>query len=385
MLGVVALAATLSPAVAADASIRGHHGVRAPRDARPAPGVHLPTKAPTRAPSRPVDRLDGVVSEVDPLGPQSPGSAGPPTTSPVAAASATLLAAVADSTPPSAPTQLSAQAQSLSTITASWTPAQDPESGISSYVFAVGTNSSGNGTSLANVRWWQVTYATSISVNLSLDPSLTYYVSVYAVNGAGLSSPFATSSGVRPTAPVLGQPGNVMQLRFAATGLDASGNATTGWTADQTAVMSSFFTKMYPLLVQLYGPPADSYTVTVVRDLKYTGSNIFIPSLDEIHMADGFFPQLFTHELVHAFRNDHLLSSDQNWAFDATLSGFEESFAQAVSYDAMNLYVAAYPNDAIVAGNTLWGSSNDWDYDFQNVPELRGTDFWSDGGGTGLY
>ncbi|HYN15352.1 MAG TPA: Ig-like domain-containing protein, partial [Terriglobales bacterium] len=44
-----------------------------------------------------------------------------------------------------------------------------------------------------------------------------------------------------------------------------------------------------------------------------------------------------------------------------------------------------YPNDTIVPGNTLWGSSNDWDYDFQNRPVLRGTDFWSDGGGTGLY
>ena len=40
-------------------------------------------------------------------------------------------------------------------------------------------------------------------------------------------------------------------------------------------------------------------TVTVVRDLRYSNSNIFIPSLDEIHMDDSFSPQLFTHELVH--------------------------------------------------------------------------------------
>jgi hypothetical protein len=51
----------------------------------------------------------------------------------------------------------------------------------------------------------------------------------------------------------------------------------------------------------------------------------------------------------------------------------------------MNAYVAAYPTDSIVAGNTLWGSSNDSNYDAQNVPEIQGTDFWSDGGGTGLY
>ena len=149
--------------------------------------------------------------------------------------------------------------------------------------------------------------------------------------------------------------------------------------------MTTFFNKIYPILTAIYGPPADSYTVTAVRDLRYTSSNIFIPSLDEIHMSDAFYPQLFTHELVHAFRNDRLLSSDANWNFDSTLSPFEESFAQAVSYDAMNAYVAAYPNDTLVPGTSLFGSSNDWDYDFQNVPELRGTDFWSEGGATGLY
>ena len=78
---------------------------------------------------------------------------------------------------------------------------------------------------------------------------------------------------------------------------------------------------MYPLLAQIYGPPADSYTVTVVRDLRYHSSNIFLPASDEIRMDDGFFPQLFTHELLHAFRNDHLLSSDQNWNFDADALG----------------------------------------------------------------
>jgi len=184
---------------------------------------------------------------------------------------------------------------------------------------------------------------------------------------------------------VLGQPGNVLGLAFGASGYDASGNAIATWTADQMNSISAFFTKMYPLLLQLYGPPADSYTVTVVRDLRYHSSNVFLPSTDEIRMDDGFFPQLFTHELTHAFRNDHILSSDQNWNFDATLSGFEEGFAQAVSYDAMNRYVLAYPNDSQVAGNTLWGSSNDWDYDFQNMAELRGTDFWSEGGATGLH
>jgi hypothetical protein len=299
--------------------------------------------------------------------------------------SSLATAALADPTPPIAPTTVSAQTQSILAISAQWDAGQDPESGISYYIFGVGTNSSGNYNTLANVRYWQVTYSTDMSVSLALDPKVSYYVSVFAVNGSGVSSTIVTSNPIRPVWQDLGQASNVMQIQFATSGYDASGNPTTGWTPEQTALIGAFFNRMYPILVQNYGPPADNYTVTLVRDLRYHNSNIFMPSLHEIHMDDGFYPQLFTHELVHAFRNNHLLSSDQNWNYDPTLSGFEESFAQAVSYDAMNSYVAAYPNDTIVAGNTLWGSSSDWDYDFQNTGELRGTDFWSDGGATGLY
>ena len=214
----------------------------------------------------------------------------------------------------------------------SWTPAQDPEPASRRTCSRIGTTNIGTPTQLANDRWWQVTYAPNISVNLSLDPNLTYYVSVQATNGSGLVGPLVTSSGVRPAFVPLGQQGNTLQMRFATTGYDASGNPTAGWQASQVSALTSFFNKMYPLLA-IYGPPADSYTVTVVRDLRYSSSNIFLPASDEIRMDDGFYPQLFTHELLHAFRNDHILSSDQNWNFDPTLSGFEESFAQAVSYD----------------------------------------------------
>jgi hypothetical protein len=325
------------------------------------------------------------VSKVDRRGSTAAAAAARATALHESAGPLATLAATADTTPPTAPAQLVAQAQSISTITAHWQPSTDPESGVASYVFAVGTTSTGTPTELANVRWWQVSYATNISVNLNLDPNLTYYVSVQARNGAGLTSPIVSSNGVRPVWTPLGQAGNVLTLQLATAGIDASGQPTSGWTAAQVATMRAFFERMYPILVQRYGPPADSYTVTAVRDLRYTRSNVFFPSLDEIHMADSFSPQLFTHELVHAFRNDRLLSSDQSWNFSSTLSPFEEAFAQSVSYEAMNDYVAAHPDDPIVPGTSLWGSSHDWNYDFQNVPALRGTDLWSDGGGTGLY
>ena len=69
--------------------------------------------------------------------------------------------------------------------------------------------------------------------------------------------------------------------------------------------MTDFYSRMYPILRAALRAAGGHYTVTVVRDLRYTGTSEFIPSeLDEIHMGDRFYPQLFTHELVHAFRND---------------------------------------------------------------------------------
>jgi hypothetical protein len=381
----IVVAALLTPAtpVAAAPTIRA----RAARTARPAPSAR---KAPTPRPSRVPRGLSPAapgVSRVDGRAPTNAAAAriAGDAAGRESAAPAALAASATDTTSPAGPTNLVAQTQSLTTVTASWTPAQDAESGIASYVFAVGTTNTGTPTQLADARWWQVTYSANISVNLDLDPARTYYVSVQATNGAGLVGPIVTSNGVRPAWTPLGQTGNTLSLRLATTGIDLNGGVTTGWSPAQVDTMTSFFTRMYPVLVRLYGPPADSYTVTAVRDLRYTKSNVFFPSLDEIHMADSFSPQLFTHELIHAFRNDRLLSSDAHWNFDATLSPFEESFAQAVSYAAMNEYVATYPNDPIVPGTSLWGSSADWDYDFQNLPVLRGTDLWSDGGATGLF
>ena len=89
----------------------------------------------------------------------------------------------------------------------------------------------------------------NISVNLSLDPNLTYYVSVQAQNGAGLTSPIVTSNPVRPVWTPLGQAGQ----RHAAPARDhrarherqpdrPAGRPT------QVATMTSFFNRMYPIL-----------------------------------------------------------------------------------------------------------------------------------------
>ena len=199
--------------------------------------------------------------------------------------------------------------------------------------------------------------------------------------GAPAASPQSGSSAASPK--VYGEAGNQISYSLASAGIAADGTPTATWPPEKAAALSGFMDQMLPVLRDLYGPPATSYTVRLVRDLRYAASAVFFPSSDEIHAGDNVTYQLLTHELVHAFRRDRVLSSGPQWQFDPTLSGFEEGFAQAVSYEAMTEFARRYP--AFGLAQRVYQSSNEWDYDFQNVPELRTRDFWSDSGGMLLY
>jgi hypothetical protein len=192
-----------------------------------------------------------------------------------------------------------------------------------------------------------------------------------------------SGSAVAIPARIYGEAANQLSYAIAPAGLAADGTATAGWPAEKLTSLSGFMNQMVPLLRELYGPPATNYTVSLVRDLRYTASAVFFPATDEIHVGDNVTYQLLTHELVHAFRRDRVLSSGPQWQFDPTLSGFEEGFAQAVSYEAMTEFAHRYPSFGL--SQQVYQSSNEWDYDFQNVPELRTRDFWSDSGGMLLY
>ncbi len=291
-------------------------------------------------------------------------------------------ALVADTTPPGAPGKPVAETSGLFLIEASWTDAADPESGIQDYVFAVGTGTTPE--TQANVRCWQSNgRGKKAKVNLALTQGKSYIFSVRAMNGAGLYGLVARSAPMTATPRVYGDAANQISCTIAPTGIAADGEPTASWPPEKAAALSGFLDQMLPVLRDLYGPPSTDYTVSLVRDLKYMASAVFFPSADEIHAGDNVTYQLLTHELVHAFRRNQMLSSGPQWQFDPTLSGFEEGFAQAACYEAMTEFARRYPSFGLT--QSLYQSSNEWDYDFQNVPELRTRDFWSDSGGMSLY
>jgi hypothetical protein len=297
----------------------------------------------------------------------------------------TLQTTSNDTTPPTDPSNLMVTKESIHSIFVSWTASSDPESGIDYYAYGIGTQPG-----MADIKWWQSvglntrTYSASLA-ELGIPEGSIFYITVYAVNGDGLQSNRITTDSLSAVWENLGNPANELTIAYADYGFDSTGtNMISGWDSTEIQILDRFISRMNPIIKEIYGPPSHSYTVTLVKNLWYSGSNVFFPSSNEVHMSD-FYPQLLTHELIHAYRDNVILSTDDFWRFHPKLSGFEEGFAQGVSYICMNRYIELYPNDTIVDSTYLFGSSMDWDYDFRNVPEITTEDFWSDFGGMGLF
>ena len=156
-----------------------------------------------------------------------------------------------------------------------------------------------------------------------------------------------------------------LSIRFSDYTIDQNGATQFdgGWTATERELYSGFLCNMMPIIEELFGAPFANYPLTLVRDLYNTASSMFIPAEKSIRTHPSWNPQLLTHELVHAFRGDWTLTTANNRArYTPKLSGYEEGFAQAVSYDAMNLYLDTYGADRFIGARWNRGraSASGW-------------------------
>lgn len=96
-----------------------------------------------------------------------------------------------DTTAPQTPVVTPVGAASATSLSASWS-ADDSESGVQEYQYAVGTSAGA-----ANVVDWTATTETEATINYNVSPSVTkLYVSVKAINAAGSWSGVGTSSAI---------------------------------------------------------------------------------------------------------------------------------------------------------------------------------------------
>lgn len=103
---------------------------------------------------------------------------------------------ITDTTPPTAPGAVSDGGRFTATadpLTASWAPASDGQSGIADYQVRIGT-APGQGDLL---DWTSTAGQTSfVRSDLDLQAGQTYFITVRAINGAGLQGPSASSDGI---------------------------------------------------------------------------------------------------------------------------------------------------------------------------------------------
>ncbi len=86
---------------------------------------------------------------------------------------------------------------SLTQLAANWSASSDAESGIARYWYTIGTSAGGTDV----VDWTDAGMALAVTrTSLDLTNGQTYYFSVKAENGAGLTSPVATSNGQKADA-----------------------------------------------------------------------------------------------------------------------------------------------------------------------------------------
>jgi hypothetical protein len=134
------------------------------------------------------------------------------------------------------------------------------------------------------------------------------------------------------------------------------------WSEHELACLSLWVADFYPVLEEIYGPPAFSITVNVAKDAPaYYTSGTYSPWSNEIRLS-SFAGDVFCHEMAHAFRDDAV----------AFLDGFEEAMARYAEVEVFER-LDAYRH---------WDEGRAYEYDAQyeayNRPALGTTwgNFW---------
>ena len=192
----------------------------------------------------------------------------------------------------------------------------------------------------------------------------------------------------------LGDPSNEVTIRIETNYGDGGAAPFAGW---QATKMMEFYDLVNPIIKSIYGPPARNHDVNIVNDAYAVGLNIYYNGPNQVSSsyavnADGDLdqPRLMIHELVHAYRDNVGITSNDEWHYVPELNGFEEGMAEAVAIIVMDEFIAQYPNffngtEFKIHWNHSRGMPFEWDYDFQNHEQVRNRDYFSSDIATGSH
>lgn len=249
-------------------------------------------------------------------------------------------------------------------LSGNWTSSSDPHSGLAVYYYAIGTAPGSNDVVDWTDNWLDTTFT---EAGLSLAYGTLYYISVYAVNDAGLESSIVSSDGIlveEPTAPPTANyivPINYVceidSIQLINSSLDATDYA---WSvpgaipATSTAI-NPYFTfpssGTYTISLTATGPGGtDVYSDTAVIEVQAVPEAIFSTSETVVAVGDG----------LVTFTNTSLNSDGQWWDFgDGNVSSDDSPWNEYTAEGTYTVMMIALngtcPNDTawttvVVAG-----------------------------------
>lgn len=142
-----------------------------------------------------------------------------------------------------------------------------------------------------------------------------------------------------------------------------------------------FINLAMPILLHELGSPPDSFVIEIRCKNRGVYANGF-----KISVNDDSPPQSFIHEIGHAWKDGWRYSFMKSpGAMRRYFRGFEEGFAEALTYIICNKFAEAYPTHPLVKNKIVTSrNAQTWRgkaYDFDLVfgePSLHGGTFWSD-------
>ncbi len=174
-----------------------------------------------------------------------------------------------------------------------------------------------------------------------------------------------------PERSAIGSPSNRLSYTFSS-----------NFPAEAENQYREFLRRVFPIMHGLLGPPAETLNVSIEDAGSIDVFAVFDGGRTLLTNAE-FVPRLIVHEMVHAWKGRYSITSDENWEYEDSLTGFEEGIAEGMAFEIIHEYVRSYPShlaslQLLYDRPFQYWSSMATSYDaMKNVRWTGAGDFWT--------
>ncbi|MFX0094649.1 MAG: hypothetical protein ACFFBD_23135, partial [Candidatus Hodarchaeota archaeon] len=154
------------------------------------------------------------------------------------------------------------------------------------------------------------------------------------------------------------------------------------FSAENETKYREFLKRVWPIMYDRLGAPAENFNC-LIKNVGPMGFFMIVQDGREFWCDEVFIPRLIVHEFVHAWKGSYTITSDENWNYNNSLSGFEEGSAEGMAFEIIHEYIRSYPNDSASLQLLHWRPYQYWSshttyYDSIKYNRWTGAgDFWT--------